>query len=468
LRIFLFFLLLVSLSGKAQTGFVVVDSIELIGNKRTLDEIVLRELNFGIGDSIFIEELPERIRQNSFLLLNTNLFTRADINIKNWNSTSSISLKIVLDEALYMVPLPIIEWADRNINVWWTEHNRDISRINYGGRFDHINLTGRRDHLRMIAQFGYTRKYEFKYGFPYLNRAKTFGLELVTNFKQQRQLQFDTKDNRQQFFPETREESIGGAFMYESFESRLVASYRKKIQWNQYFTVKYKQNRVADIIIQKNPDFFADGKPIQRFFELTYQLVFDSRDIKPYPTKGKRFDFVMKKEGVGIFNELNSLNFTASYSQYFPFGKRWIAGHNLRNRTALIRTPQPYFNSQALGFGSSFVRGYEFYVIDGIDFFLSRNTLSFKAFSYDVNLGKYMRIKKLKRMPTKLYFTGFGDTGYAYNPSFADKNEFSNRMLFGYGVGLNLVLYYNRVFILEYSSNGEGERGFFVRTEASF
>ena len=63
---------------------MVVDSIEINGNARTLDEIVLRELNFRPGDSISLEKLPEVMRQNSFLLLNTGLFTKAEINIKKW------------------------------------------------------------------------------------------------------------------------------------------------------------------------------------------------------------------------------------------------------------------------------------------------------------------------------------------------------------------------------------------------
>ena len=451
-----------------QASFVIVDSIEINGNDRTLDAIVLRELNISPGDSILLEKLPEVMKQNSFLLLNTGLFTKAEINIKKWQTNNSLALKIDLEEAWYIYPLPILELADRNFNVWWSEHNRNLRRLNYGVRFDHTNFSGRRDHLRLIAQFGYTRKYEFKYGLPYVNRAKTWGADLVVNLKQQRQVQLNTVNNRQQFFPENINEAVGGEFMFQSFETRLEFSHRPKIQWNHYLTTLFRQNSVADIIVEKNPNFFETGKKQQRFFSLSYRMIFDSRDIKPYPTKGKKAELVISKAGLGIFNELNTFNITASYSQYFPLGKRWISGHNLRNRSALIRKEQPFSNTRALGFGTSFVRGYEFYVVDGIDFFLSRNTVSFEAFNVDLSWGKYMPIEAFRRIPIKLYLTAFGDTGYANNPSFRASNPFSNRALFGYGVGVNLVLYYDKVFIAEYSFNGEGESGLFVRTQMSF
>ena len=447
----------------AQSKMVIVDSIMVSGNKRTHESIVLREMNIAKGDTIPFEKLDEYLQRNSELLLNTGLFNSAKLNVKNWGDNNQLDLSVELEETWYIFPLPILELADRNFNVWWSEQNRALNRINLGAHFYHTNFTGRRDYFKVLAQFGYTRKYEIKYRYPYLNKAKTLGFEAVVNFKQQRELQYNTINNKQQFYKDPDK------FLYERAAAAVGLLHRPKIRTEHFYIASYLQNRVDDYVISDlNPNFFKQGTSLQRYFSLEYRFKYDTRDLRPYPTDGRYFTFEAVKNGLGIFDDLNNLSATVSYSHYFPLSEKWSTGHNLRVRGALIRKPQPFFNSQALGFGSSFVRGYEFYVIDGIDFFLSRNTVNYRLLNKNFNLGKYMLIKQFRKMPFRLYLTGFGDVGYANNPAFRSSNPISNRPLLGYGVGLNMVLYVDKVFIMEYSFNGENESGFFIRTQMGF
>ena len=138
---------------------IIVDSISIIGNKKTKRHVILRELNFQIGDTLNLGNTTERFKENRLLLLNTGLFTEADFNIKNWDTESKkASVELTVLEALPIIPIPIFELADRNFNVWWEEMNRDLERINYGLILYHFNLTGRRDKLKLSGQWGYTRK----------------------------------------------------------------------------------------------------------------------------------------------------------------------------------------------------------------------------------------------------------------------------------------------------------------------
>ena len=454
-----------------QNGNVVVDQILIEGNKRTLDRIILRELDVKSGDTISLEVLTDELERNSLLLMNTSLFSKAKINIKNWKEDYKVDLTVELVEAWYIYPLPLFELADRNFNVWWSEFNRDLSRVNYGMHFYHSNFTGRRDYFKIHAQFGYTRKYEIRYTFPYLNKKQTLGLDFVSNYKEQKEIQINTFNNKQ-VFRRNDDKAI-----YNRYETELALTYRPKIKTRHTFSSWFSRHRIDETFISDKPEvpdslenanFFQTDENFQRYIGLRYRFTRDSRDIRPYATKGSYFEFEVIKEGIGAFNDLNTLRTTISFSKYFPWSEKWSSGHNLRSRNALIRSKQPFFNSRGLGFGSSFVRGYEFYVIDGIDFFLSRNTLSYELFNKEFNWGKSMPLKAFRTVPLKIYLTAFGDVGYANNPSFADNNPFSNKPLYGYGVGLNLVLYYDKVFIFEYSFNGEQESGLFLRTQLGF
>ncbi len=472
IRYFIFLVLALSpIFLLGQNGNVIIDEIFIEGNKRTLDRIILRELDIKTGDTISLEVLTGELERNSLLLMNTSLFSKAKINIKNWKEDYKIDLTVELIEAWYIYPLPLFELADRNFNVWWSEFNRDLSRVNYGMHFYHSNFTGRRDYFKIHAQFGYTRKYEIRYTFPYLNKKQTLGLDFVSNYKEQKEIQINTFNNRQVF---RRDDNKA---IYNRYETELALTYRPKIKTRHTFSSWFSRHRIDETFISnkpevpdslENPNFFQTDENFQRYIGLRYRFTRDTRDIRPYATKGSYFEFEAIKEGIGAFNDLNTLRTTISFSKYFPWSEKWSSGHNLRSRNALIRSKQPFFNSRGLGFGSSFVRGYEFYVIDGIDFFLSRNTLSYELFKKEFDMGTSMPLKAFRAVPLKIYLTTFGDVGYANNPSFADNNPFSNKPLFGYGVGLNLVLYYDKVFIFEYSFNGEQESGLFLRTQLGF
>jgi len=460
-----------ALNGQETALPAVIDNILIEGNKRTLDRIILRELDFQKGDTIPFEKLSDELERNALLLMNTSLFSKAHINIKNWKEGNQLDLEVKVEEAWYIYPLPLFELADRNFNVWWTEFNRDLGRVNYGMHFYHSNFTGRRDYFKIHAQFGYTRKYELRYTFPYLNKKQTLGLDIVSNYKEQREIQINTFNNRQVF---RRSED---APIYNRYETEFSLTYRPKIKDNHRFSTSYSRHKIDESFVTNNaetPDslenvnFFQTGENFQKYISFRYRFTRDSRDIRPYATKGSYFEFEALKEGIGIYGDLNTLRSTISFSKYFPWSEKWSSGHNLRSRNALVRSKQPFFNSRGLGFGSSFVRGYEFYVIDGIDFFLSRNTLSYELFKKEFDLGSSMPIKAFRAVPLKIYLTTFGDLGYANNPSFADNNPFSNKTLTGYGVGVNLVLYYDKVFIFEYSFNGEQESGLYIRTQLGF
>jgi len=68
----------------------------------------------------------------------------------------------------------------------------------------------------------------------------------------------------------------------------------------------------------------------------------------------------------------------------------------------------------------------------------------------------------------KLFFTVNNDFAYVNAPFNGERSTFSNRGLWGGGVGLDLVVFYDKIWKFEYSFNHLGETGFYLSWEFSF
>ncbi|HNM24638.1 MAG TPA: hypothetical protein PKL15_04375, partial [Saprospiraceae bacterium] len=132
-------------------------------------------------------------------------------------------------------------------------------------------------------------------------------------------------------------------------------------------------------------------------------------------------------------------------------------------RVSWPRRQPPYYNNQALGYGGDYVRGYEYYVADGLDFVLLHTSWHWEFFNREFNFGRYMPVQAFRVLPLKLYLALNGDLGYANDPWYAAGNPLSNRWLSGYGFGLDVILYYNKSIRLEWTWNHLGEGGFYLR-----
>ena len=65
-------------------------------------------------------------------------------------------------------------------------------------------------------------------------------------------------------------------------------------------------------------------------------------------------------------------------------------------------------------------------------------------------------------MPYALYLKAQFDGGYVYADQYRANNPLSNSWLYGGGLGLDFVTYYDRVFRFEYSVNKLGKGGLYI------
>ncbi|MCB0549262.1 MAG: BamA/TamA family outer membrane protein [Phaeodactylibacter sp.] len=442
----------------AQLDYVYIDSISVLGNQKTRKSIILREMLVSQGDTVGLANLSALMDRSEELIMNTGLFNQAEISFKAWEgSTNKIHLLVRVEEAWYLYPVPIFELADRNFNVWWVEQGRSLQRLNFGMEFAHLNFSGNRDRLKISAKYGYTRKYAISYSLPFFNKAQTLGLSAEAAFLRNREINYATAGNKQEFFRD------GEDFIYQRFHSDLALNYRPRINASHGLILGYRQNRVDDIIVhEKNPDFFLDGRSFQRYFLMAYRFTYDNRDVRPYPWKGSYFNAVLEKDGLGIFPDRNALTLWTSYRRYLPFGERWSLGMEANTKYSFIRSQQPYNDNRAMGFGNHYLHGYEYYIMDGLDMLMGRSSLRFHLWEWGMDFGKAVPIKAFQKMPVRLYLSLNNDLGYAHDPYTGKLNDLSNRPLWGGGIGLDIVLYYDKVIQIEYSFNDLLENGLFL------
>lgn len=449
-----------SLQAQTTDGFQVflrIDTIILEGNRKTRASMILREMDFAAGDSLPLFSLSETLERNRLRIMNLNLFSSSTIGLDTLEGGRKIAVRLQLVEMWYFYPIPLFELADRNFNVWWSEFNRSLKRVNYGISWTHLNLSGHADVLRLNLNFGYTNRYEVVYERPWFNRRQTLGFRIATGLNRAHEIQYRTLENKQQFSVDP------DVWQRKRYYANLGINWRPGLFNTHSFILEYHLNEIADTIASAvNPDIFLNGRSRQKHFSLIYRFELDRRDIRPYPLNGWLAVLDLRQNGLFPGDDLHLLRATAELKKYHSFSSKISLETVAKGRVCLPRRKPPFFNNQALGYGNDLVRGYEFYVMDGLDYGLLRTSLHYNLLDWNINFGRFLPVKAFKLMPLKAYFSVNNDLGYANDPYYGANNPLNNRLLYGFGLGLDIVAYYNKVARLEWSWRGTGGSGFFV------
>lgn len=441
-----------------------IKAINYDGLKKTKRAAVLGYMNIKEGDSLKLDELMPRLEENKRLVMNSRLFSKAELKIVSWEE-SDIVLLLEVKEAWYVYPIPIFELADRNFNVWWNDFDRDFNRLNLGLGVYWRNLAGYNDLLRFITQFGYTRKFEIDYTLPPTGLKQRWGFGFNILYSDNKESVFNTVDNRLLFY---RDLDIKER-QYTRFRSGLTLRYRQSVYNNHYFTLQYLNLEISDSVYHRNPDFFLDGRRKQQSFIFDYEFRRDKRDIRSYPLSGHYLSVQLKKRGLGIFNDINQLWLSSRTALYKKFGKGWSVGLLAEGRYSLFRHKDPYFQSEALGYLDAYVRGYQYYVINGQHYLFFRGDLNFKILDYKIPLFGEGSDKMFNALPFRIHGRLHTDYGFVQDRYYAAGNPLSNQYLYGMGAGLDFCFYdYNLVLQLEYSINRLWEKDVFLTFKFDF
>ncbi len=438
-----------------------ISVIDVTGNKRTKNYIILREIPFKVGDSMRLNELPALLQQGRTLVYNTTLFTATDLIAKQDSSIpGNVQVNVVVKEKWYIYPAPLFQPVDRNINEWIKVYNADLNRVIYGARFAHYNFSGRRDVLKIILVNGYARNLSFSYSNPYSNKKLTEGFSFSTSFTQNREISFNTgKNNKLQQFN-------NGKFVRNALS--VAGSYfvRRGFYKSRTYFLGLTSINVLDTVFtqQYNPLYFNGETKRQTFPDLAYVFRYSNTDNINYPLKGKLFGIKFTKRGLGLTGGINMLSVETDYTRFIPHGHDWYSTIQL---SAITKLPfkQAYINRRGLGYADFGLRGMEYYVIDGVATSLAKYTLRKKIAAFDIRVP--IKNKFVQKIPVALFAKTYADAGYSYLPE-RDKAFLNNRLLYSGGFGLDILTFYDMSFRLEYSFNQLNEKGLFLHVKGAF
>jgi outer membrane protein assembly factor BamA len=442
-----------------QASWVKVADIIISGNEITRLHVIQREIIFRKGDEmpwLTLNRAVERSREN---LINTSLFNFVIPRIQ-FDSHDSTRVYVIfnLTERWYLWPLPVFEAVDRNFNEWW--QTKDLRRTNYGAYVTRENFRGRKEKLSVLLRLGYSQRIGLYYTIPYLNQTKNNGLAFGITYTRNREIAYGLVNSKLQFFKDPSQ------FVREQWGAGVKYTHREGIHDYYGIGIEFQSNRVNDTVLFYNRDYFLRNQNTQKTLYLTLEYKKDFRDIKVYPLRGYYFDITMTKQGIGAFkDEPDLFVMVSNFRKYWKLAHRWYFASGVKGKLS-GRSFSPYYNQRGLGYGSDFVRGYEYYVAGGQNWIVFKSNLKFNLVPEKVITVRHVPFSKFNKMPLAFYLNAFADAGYARDRQFESTNPLANEWLPGAGIGLDYVTYYDLVLRMEYSFNKFGEHGFFIHFTA--
>ena len=426
---------------------VIINKININGNKKTKKNIITRELSFKEGQEFDKEKILSIINEDKRKIINTNLFNEVNINIRllpNNKESQKADIDIDLIESFYWIPSILFELSDRNFNDWWQNFDHDINRINYGLGLTQYNLTGKSDEFEMTFRLGFIKEFYVSYYIPYLSKKQKGGLKFNVNYINYDHLEFNTENYIPLFYKSEN-----------SLKKHLITSveysHRESFYNYHFFELKHNNINLNDSIFILNTNYFSEIiNSDLGYLSLSYEFDRDFRDFKNYPLEGFRLNVNVEKDGLGILGRLNKFKFRIYYSNYIKLKNNNYYSFNLSSM--ISSKNQPYFIYEY----TDNLRGYEKYLIHGHSNIIFKNTFKKQMFSTTISRNNDNYFRRIKNIPFKIYGKVFFDSGYVWKYDLSQNNlNLNNKYLYSYGIGFDFVTIKNLSFSSELSRNNK-------------
>ena len=439
-----------------QDDCFVVSKINVKGNKVTKMSTLDRELLFHEGDTVCSNDVIKQSREN---LLNTSLFNFVDF---DWSDEADgkKSLTISVVERWYLWPIPYLAYSDRNLRSWYEAEN--LARLSYGFDLVYDNLWGRKHELDLTIIAGYNQNYGITYDIPYVTHKQRLGVKTSTGYTRDREVAYITKDDKISYFKGEDE------YAHESFYAYVMPYYRFGYRDRLYLQFRYDNRLFNDSLPSLNKDFANPEGTRFQYFTLSVIFKNDYRDDHNYPLDGHYLELELTKIGLGVFDYSPDLFYgkiTADW--YTPISGRWYWASNITTKISDSKSA-PYFLSQGFGYKNDYVRTYDLYVIDALNYAICKNNLKLEILKPVTKHLPFIKNDRFGKIHLAFYANLFFDFAYTWDVVIPDgfTTRIANQWIYGTGIGIDFVTYYDKVLRLEWGVNGLGESGFFVHLVA--
>lgn len=323
-----------------------IEDIQLRGNNKTKNKVIMRELRFKKGD-IFNKETASRSIQRVY---NTGYFEDVNVRLLQGKKNSNDII----------VEIDVVEQKTGTVTIGAGYSDSD-GLVGILG-LSETNLRGTGDKVSINWEFGghtdTTRNYIFSYTHPYLNDAgDSIGFSLFD-----RESEYDDYDEKGNSVAEYDKRTKGFNVTYGRARSEYITDYltlgTKDTKYTDYSSGLDYRN-LDKLSLGGNPRDEYTGYMNNNFGRtnsLTWDHVFDNRDNVYDPTKGKRLAFSGTWAGHGIGGDFDYFKFTVENRLYYKVGRAHVIAVRLMG--GIATGDMPFGDMFTLG-GADNLRGYE-------------------------------------------------------------------------------------------------------------
>lgn len=409
----------------------IVDSITIIGNDITEEFIILRELNFSLGDTLTQQNsLYNRERVYSLGIFNHVYFIPTLVEDKR-------ILTIEIEESWYIYPVPFIE-AKEN----------DVKKLSYGLYLRYKNFRGRNEDLTAAFALGYDPTFYLSYYNPNLIGTENLFSRFTTTYS-------DVTNKSL-----IAEKIFGSNFRQKIIGIRLLAGKRFGL-FNKLF-VNGGYNYVETPMYF--PGINASNDRIDNLVDIGIGFEHDTRDLTQFPKDGIYSSLIYSVKGLGFDNISYSVAWVdfREYRKVFNnliskwrFASRFTFGDNV-----------PYYDHSILGSDEK-IRGHFSKKYEGDDYYFGS-----VEFYYPIIEELNIDLTFIPIIPDQLlsyrlgfYTQIFAETGIA---KYKDEPLAINKFNTGYGLGITFLVLPYQILRIEVAFNEQMESQLILDLGISF
>jgi outer membrane protein assembly factor BamA len=451
-------------------GEIIIKSCTITGNKLTKDWVIIRELDFKIGDTLSTTEVSKvvdfkmkrfapgdsselllRMKYSRENIINTDLFLTVNLSVKQIEG-DEYQLLIDVTERHYWWIFPVVKLNAPNFNEWLRDPK--LSDVSMGLFFSHNNLFGTSHQTSLVGYVGKSYAAAWGYKIPWIGKGRKTGVTFGLGYQNLYTVEYASVENKRQML-----------YKSNSLQSaNFLVNFKMRPGLYNYGTVKLTGEwvKVSDSLFTLNPDFLAQQKTTNTYLTLYADYAYDSRNSQSYPLFGSYLCAFVNKLGLGIVSkDVDYFLYGVDMHFYQKLSEKWYVAEmfKLENNAG---QDMPYNYQVNMMYKKNFIRGYDLYTLKGDQMYYFRSNIKYQLVKPSTKKVKPGQEKnKFKALQYAFYLNAFADAGYVVN-NFTEDNPYNNKMLYSWGLELDFVTYYDLVLRFEYAFTSIGTNGFFI------
>ncbi len=457
-----------------QFPYIKITQVEITGRHKTKDRIIIRELDFNIGDSLYTRskrkthliqtgekrflpsdscELLQRLKYSRENIINTKLFLIVDFYLEKIKD-DTYKLTINVQERWYFWVFPIVKLDYPNLNDWLLDPDYDL--INTGLFLSHNNLWGLSHQGSIIGSWGSSQSAGVGYYIPWIGKGKKIGLRIGSIYRNSAVIEYAAKNNNRQML--YAKGSILEVLASSTLTIRPKLYDYATLKINSYYT------EISDTLSELTNNFLPKNKSRIFSIDLYIDYYYDSRNNTAYPLKGNYLKTYIEKKGLGIIShDVDYFFYGIDFHFYQKLSEKFYTAEMFKLSKSSSQNI-PYYFKQTLNSDADFIRGYDYYALRGDEKYFFRGNFKYELIKPGIRKARKEKYKesKFRNLPYAFYLNALTDAAYLVDEFDSENNTYLNKILYSWGIGLDFITYYDLVLRFEYIFTNTNTHGFYI------